>query len=179
MTNVTFPIFVTQTYTNQALGRDTSSKRGGSKGKGRTKTKSDIEGGGNAASDEAAQGEESEGSMAATTAVVTQAVQMRNFRWRNFSGTINSLHPGDGSCVPPSCWYYDGLPADLRHTEAVVMQCAATTAGGTSACRDFELSGIDLKPEGGAKTSAVCENVPREHNPRLGFVCATGEFRAV
>src|SRR6202012_4394020 len=53
--NVTFPIFVTQTYQNQAAGKQ--QRTGG------------------------------------------QAVVMKNFTWEKFSGTINSLSPGDGSCV--------------------------------------------------------------------------------
>jgi hypothetical protein len=103
---------------------------------------------------------------------------MRTFRWRNFSGTINSLHPGDGSCVG-KCWYYDGLPKGLRHTEAVVMQCAIGGDGPGASCQGFELSNINLRPEAGAKASAVCENVGRAGNPRLGIVCTSGEFKVV
>ena len=182
-----FPIFVTQTYTNQEFGRAASSgKRGGrgsgaSKGMGRTKTKADIEDGRGAIVPAIApatvdDADADERAAHAAQSPPAQAVQMRNFRWRNFSGTINSLHPGDGSCVAP-CWYYDGLPRDLRHTEGVVMQCALGGGAASASCQGFELSGIDLRPEAGARPSAVCENVQAERNPRLGFVCAGGEFR--
>lgn len=180
------PIFVTQTYFNQEFGRTSASgpKRGagragpGLKGTGRTKTKAEIESGraGPPPSSNVVP-EEDPHYLPQTASEVgpgTQAVQMRNFRWHNFSGTINSQHPGDGSCVG-KCWYYDGLPANLKHTEAVVMQCAIGGARGS--CQGFEVSGIDLRPQGGERAAVVCQNVGREGNPRLGFVCESGEFR--
>jgi Glycosyl hydrolases family 28 len=123
--NVTFPIFVTQTYQNQAMGKQARPSG--------------------------------------------QSVQMKDFTWRNFSGTINSFNPGDGSCVQP-CWYYDGL-SGLKHTEAVILGCDSP-----GSCVNFRLSGINLRPNTGGKATAICTNAPRDLNPRLGFECKTGIF---
>ena len=61
--NVTFPIFVTQTYINQG-GSQTQSGNGGVEGRKNNAT-----------------------------------VDMEDFTWANFTGTINTFMPGDGSCV--------------------------------------------------------------------------------
>ncbi|KAF2668598.1 putative exopolygalacturonase C [Microthyrium microscopicum] len=127
--NVTFPIFVTQTYQNQALGQQ--SRPSG------------------------------------------QAVRMKDFTWSNFSGTINTQNPGDGSCVKP-CWYNDGLPT-LRHTEAVILGCDSATS-----CQNFVLKNINLEPAGGnAHTTQICMNAKSDLNPRLGIGCSNGTFRAI
>jgi hypothetical protein len=123
--NVTFPIFVTQTYQNQALGKQARPSG--------------------------------------------QSVQMKDFTWRNFSGTINDLKPGDGSCVQP-CWYYEGL-SGLKHTEAVILGCDSP-----GSCVNFRLSGINLKPISGGQTTAICMNVQADLNPKLGFGCKNGNF---
>jgi hypothetical protein len=118
--NVTFPIFVTQMYENQATGK--------------------------------------------TTRRDDQSVQMRDFTWKNFSGTINTLAPGDGSCVKP-CWYNEGLP-NLKHTEAVIIGCNSVDS-----CRGFALSGISLRPQTAAAATMICVNAKKELNPRLGVQC--------
>jgi hypothetical protein len=61
--NVTFPIFVTQTYWNQ--GSSQTQLENGSTGERPNNS----------------------------------SVVMRDFRWENFTGTINTFNPGDGSCV--------------------------------------------------------------------------------
>jgi len=126
VTNVTFPIFVTQTYQNQAAGTQARPDNG-------------------------------------------QAVMMRDFTWSNFSGTINELNPGDGSCVKP-CWYYDGLTG-LRHNEAVVFQCATGQS-----CQNFAVESVKLRAQKQEGTSVICKNVVKEMNPRLGFECRDGLF---
>ena len=61
--NVTFPIFVTQTYVNQG-GSQTQIENG------------EIE-----------------------ERLNNATVNMENFTWANFTGTINTFQPGDGSCI--------------------------------------------------------------------------------
>lgn len=61
--NVTFPIFVTQTYINQGSPQ-TQLENGTTTGRPNNST-----------------------------------VVMQDFTWANFTGSINSLNPGDGSCV--------------------------------------------------------------------------------
>lgn len=61
--NVTFPIFVTQTYTNQGSAQ-TQLENGAVVGRPNN-----------------------------------SSVVMKNFKWENFTGTINTFNPGDGSCV--------------------------------------------------------------------------------
>ncbi|KAF8851495.1 hypothetical protein BDZ45DRAFT_717385 [Acephala macrosclerotiorum] len=54
-----------------------------------------------------------------------------NFTWANFTGTINTFSPGDGSCASDLCWYNVGLP-NLKHTEAVIVECNTNTS-----CQNF------------------------------------------
>lgn len=61
--NVSFPIFITQSYFNQGSAQ------------------TQIENG------------------TTTGRPNNSSVVMKNFRWENFTGTINSFQPGDGSCV--------------------------------------------------------------------------------
>jgi hypothetical protein len=130
MTNITFPIFITQTYQDQSVTKNPNS-----------------------------------GS--------TKAVKMRDFTFSAFSGTINSKNPGDGSCVTmprSSCWYYDSLP-NMKHNEAVIMQCASEES-----CSNFVVKGMKLKTDTAGPTSVICSNVGKVANPKLGFTCANGPF---
>ncbi|KAJ7735743.1 hypothetical protein B0H16DRAFT_1327045, partial [Mycena metata] len=34
------------------------------------------------------------------------SVNIDGLSFTNFVGTINSLHPGDGSCISDPCWYF-------------------------------------------------------------------------
>jgi len=61
--NVTFPIFVTQTYINQG-GSSTQLENG-----------------------------------AVSARPNNSTVNMNNFTWANFTGTVNTFQPGDGSCA--------------------------------------------------------------------------------
>jgi len=47
------------------------------------------------------------------------ATFISNFLWNNVSGTINDLHPGDGSCVTDPCWYF---VANVTSTPGITMQ---------------------------------------------------------
>jgi hypothetical protein len=132
--NVTFPIFVTQTYTNQGSAQ-TQLENGATGGRPNNAT-----------------------------------VVMQDFTWTNFTGTINTFRPGDGSCVTDPCWYNAGLP-DLKHTEAVIIECNTN-----SSCMNFALSGIEVFPQNMATPSVVCMNATASLNPHLGFNCANGTF---
>ena len=67
--NVSFPIFVTQTYINQG-GAGTQLENGTVTGRPNNST-----------------------------------VNMRDFRWENFTGTVNTYSHGDGSCVTDVSWF--------------------------------------------------------------------------
>ncbi|KAF2433893.1 putative exopolygalacturonase C [Tothia fuscella] len=126
--NVSMPIFVTQTYYNQATSI------------------AQLDG--------------------------NSSVQMEDFTWTNFTGTINSLNPGDGSCVSEPCWYNTGL-ADLKHTEAVIIECSSERS-----CKNFALKGIDMRPQGMDPASVICMKAMAASNPKLGFECKNGTFAA-
>ncbi|KAI6855612.1 hypothetical protein KC338_g7565 [Hortaea werneckii] len=125
--NVTFPIFVTQTYIDQ----------GDNDGEERPNNSS---------------------------------VNMENFTWTNWTGTINTYMPGDGSCASDPCWYNVGLP-NLAHTEAVILECNSETS-----CQDFELSNIQVMPQSMEPPTVICMNAEAELNPDLGFDCRNGTF---
>lgn len=149
--NVTFPIFVTQTYINQ--------------GSSQTQI-------GNGAVDERPN---------------NSTVDMENMRWENFTGTINTYQPGDGSCVTDvkplhqsmgsdtdvleqPCWYDVGLP-NLSHTEAVIVECNTNTS-----CRDFQMRNIEVFPQDLEMPEVICFNATAKLNPELGFACRNGSF---
>ncbi|KAJ9630570.1 hypothetical protein H2203_001093 [Taxawa tesnikishii (nom. ined.)] len=132
--NVTFPIFVTQTYVNQGSNQ-TQLQTGGVTGRPNN-----------------------------------SSVVMRDFKWENFTGTINTFNPGDGSCVTDPCWYNVGLP-NLTHTEAVIIECNTN-----SSCTNFVTKNIQLVPESMAAPSVICLNATAELNPNLGFPCRNGTF---
>lgn len=132
--NVTFPIFVTQTYINQ--------------GSAQTQL----------------------GSGAVTGRPNNASVNMQDFTWANFSGTINTFMPGDGSCVTDPCWYNVGLP-DLTHTEAIIIECNTNTS-----CQNFALENIQVFPQSLAPSTVICMNATAQLNPKLGLHCANGTY---
>ena len=137
--NVSFPIFVTQTYYNQGSAQTQLQT-------GQTTERPD-----------------------------NSSVRMENFLWANFTGTINNVNPGDGSCVTDPCWYDVGLP-NLKHTESVIVECNTN-----SSCRNFAFEGIDVWPKtmDVMETRTICLNASAELNPRLGFECANGTVAAL
>jgi polygalacturonase len=130
--NVTFPIFVTQTYFNQGSSQ-TQLENGATSGRPNNAT-----------------------------------VVMEHFTWANFTGTINTFNPGDGSCVTDPCWYNVGLP-DLKHTEAVIVECNTN-----SSCSNFVTENIELFPQNMEAPTVVCFNATAALNPKLGFSCKNG-----
>jgi polygalacturonase len=132
--NVTFPIFVTQSYINQG-GSQTQLQNG-----------------------------------ATAARPNNSSVIMQDFTWSDFTGTINTFSPGDGSCVTDPCWYNVGLP-NLQHTEAVIIECNTNVS-----CSNFELQNIQVFPQTLAASTAVCINATSTLNPKLGFPCANGTF---
>jgi polygalacturonase len=98
------------------------------------------------------------------------SVMMEDFTWSNFTGTINTIKPGDGSCVGSPCWYNVGLP-NLKHTEAVIIECSTEQS-----CKNFVLKEIKLRPQSSEPASVICMNAKAELNPKLGFECRNGTF---
>ncbi|KAH8762199.1 pectin lyase fold/virulence factor [Hyaloscypha sp. PMI_1271] len=97
-------------------------------------------------------------------------VVMKDFTWTNFTGTINTFRPGDGSCVTDPCWYNAGLP-DLKHTEAIIVECNTN-----SSCTNFVSKNIELFPQDMEDPTVVCFNAMAALNPKLGFDCRNGTF---
>ncbi|ROW01805.1 hypothetical protein VPNG_07813 [Cytospora leucostoma] len=124
--NVTFPIFVTQTYYDQASGSSGSASN--------------------------------------------QSVIISDFTWEDFTGTINSFNPGDGSCVSDPCWYDAGLP-NLQHTEAVIIECGSTTS-----CQNLALKNIEVFPQTLEPPTIICIDASESSNPDLGTYCRNGTF---
>ncbi|KAE8382845.1 putative exopolygalacturonase C [Aspergillus bertholletiae] len=124
--NVTFPIFVTQSYYDQSVSRDGASAE--------------------------------------------SSVMMEDFTWEDFSGSINSYQPGDGSCATDPCWYNAGLP-NLKHTEAVIIECNTDKS-----CKNFATKNIQLYPQALEPASVICMKATAELNPNLGFSCGNGTF---
>ena len=151
--NVTFPIFVTQTYFNQGSAQ-TQLENGTTVGRPNNST-----------------------------------VNMEDFTWANFTGTINTFNPGDGSCVTDvsictpclflqtnreqPCWYNVGLP-NLQHTEAVIVECNTATS-----CKNFALENIQVFPETLTPATVICLNATAAQNPALGFQCANGTYSPI
>ncbi|RDL37742.1 putative exopolygalacturonase [Venustampulla echinocandica] len=123
--NVTFPIFVTQAYSNPN-GKQHSGKQS------------------------------------------TSDVLLEGVSFKEFSGTINTFHPGDGSCVTDPCWYNVGWPG-LTHTEYVIFNCSTELS-----CRNITTANIWVYPENGETSKIICVNLKRNLNPTLGFPCGSG-----
>ncbi|KAJ5668122.1 uncharacterized protein N7477_006692 [Penicillium maclennaniae] len=132
--NVTFPIFVTQSYSNQGSSQ---TQLGGGVTSGRANNAS---------------------------------VVMQDFVWSDFTGTVNTWRPGDGSCVSDPCWYDVGLPK-LKHTEAVIIECNTN-----SSCQNFQLRNIEVIPQNMQQPTVICINVTAQLNSQLGFNCRNGTF---
>ncbi|KAJ5711673.1 exopolygalacturonase C [Penicillium malachiteum] len=132
--NVTFPIFVTQSYTNQGSS------------------------------------ETQLGDGSTTDRPNNASVMMQDFTWSDFTGSINSWRPGDGSCVTDPCWYNDGLP-NLKHTESIIIECNTN-----SSCKDFTLNNIEVIPQTLAEPTVICINATSALNPDLGFTCRNGTY---
>ncbi|RAL02892.1 putative extracellular exo-polygalacturonase [Aspergillus ibericus CBS 121593] len=125
--NVTFPIYVTQSYTDQ-------------------------------------------GASSSSTVNASSAVMMEDFTWSDFSGSINTYQPGDGSCVSDPCWYNVGLP-NLKHTEALILECHTTQS-----CSDFVTANLQLYPQSLEPASVICMDATAALNAELGFECRNGTY---
>lgn len=132
--NVTFPIFVTQSYFNQ--GSSQTQLGNGATG-GRANNAS---------------------------------VMMEDFTWSDFTGTVNTWRPGDGSCVSNPCWYDAGLPS-LNHTETVIIECNTAAS-----CMNFSVNNIQVIPQSMAPPTVICINATAQLNPQLGFDCRNGTY---
>lgn len=95
---------------------------------------------------------------------------MEDFSWSDYTGTVNTWRPGDGSCVTDPCWYDVGL-SDLNHTEIAIIECNTD-----SSCKNFSLNNIQIIPQSMAAPTVICINATQELNPQLGFECRNGTF---
>lgn len=95
-------------------------------------------------------------------------VLLEDISFKTISGTVNTFHPGDGSCVTDPCWYNVGWP-DLTHTEYLVISCHTELS-----CRNFTTDNIRVHPEDGKTPKIICVNLKSNMNPTLGFPCGPG-----
>lgn len=93
---------------------------------------------------------------------------MEGFTWKNFRGSINSYHPGDGSCASDPCWY--DVPG-ANGKEAVIMTCATATS-----CRGFHVENIEVIPQTYEMPTMMCTGVGTESNPNFGLACTNGSY---
>jgi hypothetical protein len=134
--NVTFPIFVTQSYSNQ--------------GSSQTQLGSGVTGRANNVS-----------------------VMMEDFVWSDFTGSVNTWRPGDGSCVSDPCWYDDGLPT-LKHTEAVVIECNTE-----SSCNNFKIHNIQIIPQNMEPPTVVLHQCDSPAEPTTGLRLPQWHFLSI
>jgi len=98
------------------------------------------------------------------------SVIMQDFKFVNFTGSINSYQPGDGSCVTDPCWYGKGLP-QLDGTQAIIVECNTDKS-----CSGFEFENIQVWPQSERPASVICFNATAALNPDLGFDCSNGTY---
>jgi hypothetical protein len=95
---------------------------------------------------------------------------MEDFKFINFTGTLNSINPGDGTCVTDPCWYDVGL-LERNKTESIIVECSNSTS-----CKNFEFDNIDVFPENMQAPTVICMNATKALNPNLGFECTNGSY---
>lgn len=95
---------------------------------------------------------------------------LQDIKWSNFTGTLNSINPGDGSCVTDPCWYDVGLP-NREQTESIIVECTNATS-----CQGLEFENINVFPETLQDPTVVCMGPTTALNPNLGIECRNGSF---
>lgn len=98
------------------------------------------------------------------------SVVTEDFTWSDFTGTVNTWRPGDGSCVSGPCWYDAGLP-NFNHTETVILECNSATS-----CKVFSMHNIQVIPQSMAPPTVICINATGQLNGQLGFSCRNGTY---
>lgn len=68
------------------------------------------------------------------------SVMMEDFTWSDFTGTVNTWRPDDGSCMSDQCWYDAALP-NLNRTETVLIECNTAVS-----CKNFSVNNIQVIP---------------------------------
>ncbi|KZO91806.1 glycoside hydrolase family 28 protein [Calocera viscosa TUFC12733] len=94
------------------------------------------------------------------------SVVMQEFTYDNFWGSINTYHPGDGSCVSDPCWYYE---PGADGTQAILFRC------NPGACQNFNVSNINIRPQSGVPATIICNNPP-VNSSHPGYACINGTF---
>lgn len=132
--NVTFPIQVTQRYSNQGSAQ-TQLYSGATSGRPNN-----------------------------------SSVVLENITFANFTGSMNSFHPGDGSCVTDPCWYNAGYD-NLTQTETIIIECNQLES-----CSNITFSNIEVTPQNSLPATQICVSVDSDLNPDLGFDCTNGTY---
>lgn len=111
VTNVTFPVMVTQTYRDQSVTKNS-----------KTGTTQAVEMRG----------------ISTLIIPIENSLTDFNFTWADFTGTINSKNAGDGSCITNPCWDYQDLK-DIEKNEALILQCASEKSCSNFVVKGFKL----------------------------------------
>ena len=98
---------------------------------------------------------------------------MEDSKWINATGTLNSIIPGDGSCVTDPCWYNTGLP-NREKTVSIIVGCSNTTS-----CRNFQSENVNVFPESIQDPTVLCIDATAMLNPSLGVRCENGTFASL
>ncbi|GJJ09893.1 hypothetical protein Clacol_004117 [Clathrus columnatus] len=95
-----------------------------------------------------------------------------DFSWVNVTGTINSEHPGDGSCITVPCWY---AIEGITNTEGIVMQLLNGSA------TNIVTKNIILMPiDGIGNVDVFCDPSSfTDGTKSLGFKCLNGAYEAI
>ncbi|GHJ86367.1 hypothetical protein NliqN6_2769 [Naganishia liquefaciens] len=93
------------------------------------------------------------------------SVILKNFKFEDWTGDINSYQPGDGTCLSDPCWYEQDLPP-FTGSQVLAFSCA--NAG---SCQGFETKNINVFGQNGKPSENLCKNADAESNPELGFAC--------
>lgn len=150
--NVTFPIFVTQTYFDQ----------NNNDGPARPNNSS--------VNMESFTWENWAGTINTFNPGDGSCVTDVSFMTANFPRPLSrcSLLIADDTFKP--CWYDVGLP-NLKHTEALIIECNSE-----SSCKNFALKNMRVYPQNLAPATQICMNAVEALNPDLGIHCKNGTF---
>jgi hypothetical protein len=149
--NVTFPVFITQTYIDQG-NSGTAERPNNSSVELKNFTFANITGDIN--SDNPGDGS------CRTNVSSTHRPTLPTRRGRTHLTILPKKQP---------CWYNQGL--NPTQTESLILQCNTDTS-----CSGFETHNINVYPQKLEAPSVICFNIEADLNPNLGFDCANGTY---
>ncbi|CAK5278448.1 unnamed protein product [Mycena citricolor] len=101
------------------------------------------------------------------TPAVHLSVQIDGLTFQDFAGTINSLNPGDGSCISDPCWYH---VAGADGTQSIIFD--SLHAGSAT---NLSATGIAVVPDAPSERPTVMYNASVTPGD-VGFRCWDGPY---